>query len=58
MARTATSYFLFNQEHGVRKNSDTDHCVATNIEVGYGAALKSIKLIKELGFASAIVGFR
>ena len=32
------------QGHGVRKNSYTDHCVATNIERGYGAALKSINL--------------
>lgn len=42
------------QEHGVRKNSDTDHFVTTIMQRGHGAALKLIKVIKELGVASAI----
>lgn len=36
------------------KSSDTDHFVATIMQRGHGAALQLIKVIKELGFASAI----
>jgi hypothetical protein len=43
-----------NQEHGLRKNSDTDHFVATIMQRGHGAALKLIQVIKGLGYASAI----